>query len=181
MSIEKLKRWGTANQRELIRFSKFLVVGAIGAVIDFGTYNLLLNPTNRAVDTGGFLHTPLLALGLKDPQNLGPTFAGTLSFVIAVISNFLWNRYWTYPDSRSKPLVRQFVQFFFVNLTGIVIRVPILTFTHRPFSQLIRTVVPALTSQAERLGSNMALALAVGIVLFWNFFINRVWTYNDVE
>jgi putative flippase GtrA len=181
MSIEKLKLWTTTNQRELVRFSKFLVVGMIGAVIDFGTYNILLNPTNIAVDAGGFLHTPLLALGLKDPQNLGPTFAGTLSFVIAVISNFLWNRYWTYPDSRSKPLVRQFVQFFFVNLTGIVIRVPILTFTHQPFSRLIQTAAPTLTSQAERLGSNVALALAVGIVLFWNFFINRVWTYNDVE
>lgn len=181
MSIDRLKQWTTANRRELIRFSKFLVVGAIGAVIDFGTYNILLNPTNTAVGTEGFLHTPLLALGLKDPQNLGPTFAGTLSFVIAVISNFLWNRYWTYPDSRSKPLVRQFIQFFFVNLSGIVIRIPILTFTHQPFARLIQTTVPAFTSQAERLGSNMALALAVGIVLFWNFFINRFWTYNDVE
>jgi len=181
MSIEKLKRWAADNRKEMVRFSKFLVVGAIGAVIDFGTYNILLNPTNRAVDIGGFLHTPLLTLGLKDPQNLGPTFAGTLSFVIAVISNFLWNRYWTYPDSRSKPLVRQFVQFFFVNLTGIVIRVPILTFTHQPFARLIQTTVPALALQADRLGSNMALALAVGIVLFWNFFINRVWTYNDVK
>lgn len=181
MSIEKLKRWTTTNQKELIRFSKFLVVGTIGAIIDFGTYNILLNPTNVAVSPEGFLHMPLLALGLKDPQNLGPTFAGSLSFVIAVISNFLWNRYWTYPDSRSKPLIRQFIQFFFVNLTGIVIRIPILTFTHRPFARLIEIAVPTLTLQAERLGSNMALALAVGIVLFWNFFINRFWTYNDVK
>jgi putative flippase GtrA len=31
------------------------------------------------------------------------------------------------------------------------------------------------------LGENLALATVVIIVLFWNFFINRYWTYNDVE
>jgi putative flippase GtrA len=29
------------------------------------------------------------------------------------------------------------------------------------------------------LGRNFALALAVIIVLFWNFGINRIWTYSD--
>jgi putative flippase GtrA len=30
-------------------------------------------------------------------------------------------------------------------------------------------------------GSNMALALAVIIVLFWNFGVNRLWTYSDAK
>ena len=179
--LEKAKTWAGQNQKELVRFSKFLVVGTIGAVVDFGTLNLLLNPTNAAVSEGGFLYGPLTGMGFKDPLNLGPAIAGSISFFIAVISNFLWNRYWTYPDSRSKPLLRQFVLFFLINLTGIVIRVPILTFAHRPFARMVAAVLPALAPQAERLGSNLALVLAVGIVLFWNFFINRIWTYNDVE
>lgn len=179
--FEKLKTLANTHRKELVRFSKFLVVGTIGAIVDFGIYNLILNPVNAAVNVGGALYAFLLNLGLKDPANFGPTIAGSLSFVIAVISNFIWNRYWTYPDSRSKPLGRQFVQFFFINLLGILIRVPILTFTHRPFSQLVVTFVPALAEQADRLGSNLALALAVGIVLLWNFFINRIWTYNDVK
>ena len=28
---------------------------------------------------------------------------------------------------------------------------------------------------------NLTLALAVGIVMLWNFFVNRYWTYNDVD
>jgi putative flippase GtrA len=28
---------------------------------------------------------------------------------------------------------------------------------------------------------NVTLAIAVGIVMLWNFFINRYWTYNDVS
>jgi putative flippase GtrA len=31
------------------------------------------------------------------------------------------------------------------------------------------------------LAKNFTLALAVGIVMLWNFFVNRYWTYNDVD
>ncbi len=171
------------NRRELERFGKFLVVGTFGAMVDFGFYNLLLNPAEQWLAGNGQFVQALLSLGATSGQvtNLAPALAGSISFVLAIISNFIWNRYWTYPDSRSKPLLKQFVQFFLVNLTGIVIRVPIITLTHRPFAQLVTTLLPALRANAERLGKNLALALAVGIVLFWNFFVNRYWTYNDVE
>jgi len=178
--IEKIKTWLTKNQKELARFYKFLVVGTIGALVDFTTLNILLTPISQMVAGDGALHTLLLRIS-QTPEDFGPTIASTLSFILAVLSNFLWNRFWVYPDSRSKPLGRQLAQFFLVNLTGIPIRVPIVTFTHKPFTRLISGILPALKPQAGRLGSNMALALAVGIVLFWNFFINRVWTYNDVE
>jgi putative flippase GtrA len=29
------------------------------------------------------------------------------------------------------------------------------------------------------LGRNFALAIAVIVVLFWNFGVNRIWTYSD--
>ena len=178
--IEKTKIWIADNQKEFTRFYKFLVVGTLGALVDFTTLNVLLNPIQRLVALEGALYAPLLSFS-PTPADLVPPIAGTISFVLAVLSNFLWNRFWVYPDSRSKPLGRQLAQFFLVNLIGIAIRVPILTFTHHPFARLISTLSPTLTPYAARLGSNMALALAVGIVLFWNFFINRVWTYNDVE
>jgi putative flippase GtrA len=33
----------------------------------------------------------------------------------------------------------------------------------------------------EFLAKNLTLAVAVGIVMLWNFFVNRYWTYNDVD
>ena len=36
-------------------------------------------------------------------------------------------------------------------------------------------------SQAVDLGVNLALVVAVIVVLFWNFGVNRVWTYSDVQ
>lgn len=169
------------NPKEFERFAKFLVVGTIGAVVDFGTYNLLLGPLGRSqlAPTVIAWFEPLLTL---TTEQVVAIVAGTISFVLAVISNFIWNRYWTYPDSRSKSLRRQFVQFFLVNVSAIVIRVPILAVTVNFFTQMAVTLLPALSEPlAIRIGKNLALALAVGIALFWNFFVNRYWTYNDVD
>jgi putative flippase GtrA len=65
-------------------------------------------------------------------------------------------------------------------VAGILLRIPLIAFTHRPFVHMVQKVAP-LTNYAERIGENMALALSVLVVMFWNFFVNRYWTYNDVE
>jgi putative flippase GtrA len=145
------------NRKELGRFAKFMVVGVIGAVVDFGFYNLL-----------------------NEIAELPPEVSGSASFILAICSNFLWNRYWTYPDSRTKPIFFQFIQFFVVNVLGIVIRVPIIALTRTQFARLVEQLLGVDTATAKTLGNNLALALAVFIVLFWNFFVNRFWTYSDV-
>lgn len=144
------------NPRELKRFLKFAVVGVIGAVVDFGSLNIML------------------ALGVPTAT------ASTISFILAICSNFVWNRYWTYPDSRSKSLRRQFAQFFLVNLSGLIIRYPIVRFGEAPMQGLVEAV-GVTGSLGERLAANLIVAVAVGIVMFWNFFVNRYWTYSDVK
>ena len=91
------------NPKETERFLKFAVVGAIGFVVDFGIFNLLVGPFRSLLAVGEPLNDFFVNLGLSPVQavTLAPTFAGTISFIAAIISNFLWNRYWTYPDSRS--------------------------------------------------------------------------------
>ncbi|MFN2135854.1 MAG: GtrA family protein [Candidatus Promineifilaceae bacterium] len=170
------------NPKEVERFLKFAVVGAIGFVVDFGIFNLLIGPFYGLLAAGKPLSNFFVQLGLTPEQalTLAPAFAGTISFVAAIISNFLWNRYWTYPDSRSKSTRRQFVMFFVVSLAGILIRIPIITFLHKPLTSLL-ALVPTLEPYSARLGENAALAVSVVVVMFWNFFANRYWTYNDVD
>ncbi len=170
------------NPKEAERFLKFAVVGAIGFVVDFGIFNLLVGPFHELLAIGEPLNDFLVSVGFSPARaaSLAPTFAGTISFIAAIISNFLWNRYWTYPDSRSKSTRRQFGMFFLVSVAGILIRVPIITFLHEPLSRLF-SLIPALNLYAVRLGENAALAVAVVVVMFWNFFANRYWTYNDVD
>ncbi|MCS7011209.1 MAG: GtrA family protein [Anaerolineales bacterium] len=146
-----------SQRQERIRFYKFMVVGAIGAIIDFGIMNLL---TRGA-------HWSLL-------------WAGTVSFICAVTSNFLWNRYWTYPDSRSRPLAQQWLMFVVVNAVGMLIRIPILHFLEPPLLTLVRDL-PLQRLNSTFVAHNVTLGIAVAIVMLWNFFINRYWTYNDVD
>ncbi len=148
------------NPRERTRFLRFAVVGIIGAVIDFGVSNLLIQ----------LFDAPLV-------------LAGTISFIAAILSNFTWNRYWTYPDSRSKPITSQLAQFFIISVTGLVIRVPILAFL-QPWLEKIAVRYHAEIAgllNAKTIADNLTLAIAVVIVMFWNFFANRYWTYSDVE
>jgi len=143
---------------ERTRFIKFMAVGAFGALVDFGIANLLAH----------FFSMPLV-------------YAGSISFTCAVISNFIWNRYWTYPDSRSRPLHRQLGMFFIVNVAGIVIRLPILKFGEPPLLVFFQNLNLSASITPDFLARNLTLAIAVGIVMLWNFFVNRYWTYNDVS
>jgi putative flippase GtrA len=160
------------HHKEAGRFAKFLVVGTVGAVIDYGVYT--------AVNAVGLFEQVHLSLPLITITGVG--IAGAVGFICAVISNFLWNRYWTYPDSRSKPVTAQLFTFFVVNVVGLLIRTPVIEFLHRPLGTLAARVIPSLSEGTTTwLGESEAWAIAVIIVLFWNFFVNRYWTYNDVE
>ena len=145
------------NPIERTRFLKFALVGTLGAVIDFGVMNLLTRLTG---------------------MDLVP--AGTISFICAVISNFLWNRYWTYPESRSRHVLHQLGMFFLVNIAGIGIRIPILHYLEPPLMHFFDNQYFHNPATADVLAKNVTLAIAVGIVMLWNFFVNRYWTYNDV-
>ena len=147
------------DPRERTRFLKFAVVGVIGAIVDFGIANLLVY--------------------VFDVQLV---VAGTISFICAILSNFTWNRVWTYPDSRSKSPVTQFIQFAVISVLGLAIRIPILKFGEPLLLRLFEGLpfqIPIFTP--DFLAKNFTLAIAVVIVMFWNFFVNRYWTYNDVE
>jgi putative flippase GtrA len=147
------------NPRERTRFLRFAVVGIIGAVVDFGTFNLL----------NGLFVVPAV-------------WASVISFSAAIISNFTWNRFWTYPDSRSKRLSVQLVEFMVISLIGLAIRTPLFAFLDKVLLMILSSSgIEAIGLSAEFIGHNLALAISVVVVMFWNFFVNRYWTYNDVE
>lgn len=147
------------NHKERGRFLRFSVVGTIGAVVDFGIANILVH---------GFSTSLVLA--------------GTISFICAVLSNFLWNRFWTYPDSRSKPIFHQLIQFTFISVAGLFIRIPILKYLEPVLHRFIENLhINFPIFYPDVIADNITLAIAVVIVMFWNFFANRYWTYGDVK
>jgi len=147
--------------RERNRFFRFALVGIIGAVVDFGVFNIL-------------------TLGVR----FEAVPSSVISFLMAVLSNFIWNRYWTYPDSRAKSVPRQISQFILVSVVGLLIRTPLFAWLE---PRLVKSAVNMLASLSLQsvltptfIGHNTALAIAVLVVMMWNFFANRYWTYSDV-
>lgn len=145
------------HAKERQRFVRFAIVGTMGAAVDFGVFNAL-----RAL-------TPL-----------SPVVCSVLSFSAAVTHNFVWNRYWTYPESRGKPLWRQGVQFFVLNAVGAAIRTPLFAWWRGPLVTAVQRLAVAWPLPPQTVGENLALGLVMVVILFWNFFSNRYLTYNDV-
>ncbi|MCX7671133.1 MAG: GtrA family protein [Anaerolineae bacterium] len=144
-----INRFGLERRpKELVRFLKFATVGAIGMLVDLSVLTF-----SREV-----LRLPLeLAVG-----------AG---FTVAVLSNFTWNRLWTFPESRQRPLTSQMAQFVIVNVIGLGINEVVVLGLH-PLFALALPDPPAYLA---------AKVIAIGIVLFWNYFVNRAWTYRGIQ
>ena len=146
-----------ANKQEQKRFLKFSFVGVTGTIVDFGVMNL----------ANLVFNIPLLS-------------AQAISFTIAVINNFLWNRYWTYPESRSKKAPKQLLQFVIINLIGLFIRTPLISWLNNLILNVLKNASLNIRVENFVISQNLALAISILIILFWNFFANRFWTYNDV-
>ena len=147
-----------SSAQERARFLRFALVGIIGAIVDFGIFNLLTSVFSVNAIT-----------------------ASIISFVAAVTSNFTWNHFWTYPDSRSKTITQKLVQFAIVSAIGLAIRTPIFAGMEALLIPILEKIPLPFSLSPVFLGHNLALASAVGVVMLWNFFVNRYWTYNDVD
>lgn len=162
------------KSKEVERFLKFAVVGSIGAIVDFGTLIVLQ------------------ATILPPVNDLNVVIATTCAFLAAIISNFTWNRFWTYPDSRSRSVRRQMALFAFISVIGWLGRTIWIKLAYLPLGAFLLPVmlpeilifrpgyVPGPNAEAK-LGTLAAQFIGVIVVMFWNFLANRRWTYNDVK
>jgi putative flippase GtrA len=133
-------------------------VGAIGMVVDLSILNLMYR-----------LVLPPLLPALAAGQRL--VVANSISFSTAVVSNFTWNRLWTFPESRQRPIAGQLGQFALVNVIGLGINNVVLW----AIFHIITNFIP------DPWDYNLAKITAIGVVLFWNYFVNRLWTYRGIE
>lgn len=148
-----------ARPVEVKRFIKFGIVGLIGFTIDTTTLNLLVGFAN--------MHTTVLRLAAK-----------TISFSLALTSNFIWNRYWIYPETRAERKRVIAPKFVLVNAGGWAINLVIFGFLSGVFIAIFSAWLEPRTALLA--GTNAAQMCAVAVVMFWNFFVNRHWTFRKV-
>jgi putative flippase GtrA len=89
---------------QMLQLMKFGVVGGVGVVVNFVVFNGLwltvFNPSRMP-------HGPLLA-----------TVAATL---VAIVVNWLGNRYWAFAGERQKNTAREGIEFFLASLIGMCV------------------------------------------------------------
>lgn len=95
--------------------------------------------------------------------------ANTLSFLAGVANNFTWNRLWTFADAKRAGWGRQLGRFALVSLAGLALNNAIVLLLEAPLG--------ALFGQ-RGWGYLPAKVVATGVVVFWNYSVNRAWTFR---
>jgi putative flippase GtrA len=109
---------------------------------------------------------------LKEVIGLPLIIANSLSYLAGVSNNFTLNRLWTYPEARTKAVWRQFLQFLLVSTAGLLLNNLIVGLLAAPLGTLLNM---------PDTGYLAAKVLATGLVVFWNFTANRLWTFSDAR
>ncbi|MFQ5944720.1 MAG: GtrA family protein [Anaerolineae bacterium] len=99
---------------------------------------------------------------LVEAVGLHPLIAQGISFSAAVVNNYLWNRTWTFGDMPRRPIAAQFSQFLLVSIAGLG----------------IRTIIFVILFQMLGIWYILATAVAIVVVLAWNFLVNLAWTFR---
>ncbi|WP_205966342.1 GtrA family protein [Parapedobacter sp. SGR-10] len=124
----------------ITKFIMFSIVGASGVVVDFSVTWLF-----------------------KEKVRIHKYIANSLGFIVATISNYLLNRFWTFYTVDAQAKFNEFSKFFFIALIGLAINNAILYLFH------------------EKLKWNFYLSklVAIGIVSIWNFSFNYLYTFTS--
>jgi dolichol-phosphate mannosyltransferase len=129
---------GAARSRDSwIQLLKFGIVGGSGYLINLGVFAFLSGNL-------GVYHA-VAAVG---------------AFCVAVTSNFLWNRYWTFGPGEGLAH-RQAARFFAVSVASLVINL---------------VVLEALVASSS-ISELAAQAIAVAVAMPFNFLGNKLWTF----
>lgn len=97
--------------------------------------------------------------------------ANSLSFTAGLLNNFTWNRLWTFGDTAKTDWRKQLAQFTLVSLVGLALNNLIVLSLEGVLGNLLGQ--PAW-------GYLPAKVVATGVVVFWNYFANRTWTFKNI-
>ena len=111
-------------------------------------------------------------LTLLKLAGLHTLLANSLSFTAGLLNNFTLNRQWTFNQGPQSDWYKQFAQFTLVSLFGLALNNIIVL--------SLESVLGNILGQPEW-GYLPAKVIATGVVMFWNYFANRVWTFKIIN
>ena len=134
----------------IAQLARFGAVGAVGFVVDVGLFNLL-------------------RVTILTPEEVhgGPVWAKVISTSIAIIVNWIGNRYWTFRKEVRRHPVSEGIEFAIVSLGGMAIGLGCLWLSH---------YVLGYTSQlADNISANV---IGLGLGTLFRFTLYRLWVFK---
>jgi putative flippase GtrA len=132
------------------QLGRFGLVGLVGLAIDVGVFNILR-----------------LTVLSPDDVHEGPVIAKVISTSLAIIANWLGNRYWTFGRERRPHWIREAIEFGLVSIGGMLIALGCLWVSH--YALGLTSVV------ADNISTNV-VGLVLGTVFRFTFY--RLWVFG---
>ena len=88
-------------------------------------------------------------------------FGQFTGFSLAVVNNYLLNKYFTFQD-RNTQLATQFLKFFVISIIGLA----------------LSNLFLYLVQKNAKLNFYLSKAIVIGLVFTWNFSANSLYTFN---
>jgi len=126
----------------ILQGAKFLLIGALGALIDLGVLNILIWISG-------------ISSGL-----LFPVFKG-ISFVVANCNKYFGHKFWVFEKKEMIGIKKEFGKFFLVSLGGLAINVTV--------ASLIVNLIQPQFGLSETIWANVGGIIAALATVVWNF------------
>ncbi|MEO7453251.1 MAG: GtrA family protein [Fimbriimonadales bacterium] len=159
-----------AKRKGVRQFGKFVIVGLSSTAIDMGLHAILYKGVNGALNEGlrSFaygLHPSISELLVA--YNVDPAFVllKALTFVVATLNGFYWNRRWTFDAVDKDRAHKQLIRSYIVYGVGLLINTTVAGSIHHPGAGKWIYVV--------------ALLVATVVTTAWTFPMNKFWTFKD--
>jgi putative flippase GtrA len=132
------------------QLARFGLVGLVGLVVDIAVFNLLV-----------------VTLLKPELVHEGPIIAKVISTSIAIATNWLGNRYWTFRDDKRHDWLREGIEFVIVSIGGMAISLLCLWISHY--------VLGFTSLLADNISGN-GIGLALGTAFRFTFY--RLWVFH---
>lgn len=148
---------------DLKRFIKFGLIGVLNTLVDFVVFYLLDKFVIQDGPTVVLLGATVVA---------GPYISNAISYVVANIHSFIWNKFWTF--QKKEPLTRREVGRYVVTSCGFLIISSIGLSIFMSFFKLpaFAAVIPAgLIPLAAKIPNTC-------VTMFYNYLMNKFWVFK---
>lgn len=151
------------QRRGLRQFIKFCIVGATSTAIDFAIFYLLIEVLHIRQHFAS--------------EDLGRALAVFAAFLFAVTNGFFWNSRWTFRQTDAAGARRRYFQFVATNVVGLGLNLGITLLVARYCPPAVIALLDGFLKKDP--AAFFGKAVATVVVVFWNFTVNKYWTFKS--